>query len=256
MRFARANAEEGPTDVFWHDHAWHGIASMFDPVPRPTGRVYGEAVQLLAPTIPRVMIGALRAFGERTGASPVAAFLKSPRTIIGPGEAIPVDTAQGAIVGEAEVAIVIRVAAQNVSPDRARDVILGWTLANDLTAVDLLEGDPTLFKAKGGAGFTPLGPWIETDIVEVDLTLASAPGPDARGSTTALRHDPFELVAELSALTPLGPGDVILTGAPNTSRALGVGPVTVIARSRVGTMELVNSVVERQRPSPRDRVTT
>lgn len=233
--------ETGPRDVLWEGNAWLGIRTMFEPDPRSTGERFSWRTPLLSPVEPRVLLGISDAVGPRGTRAGVRAFLKSVRTVVGPDAVIPLDGPIGTVVGEAEVALVMRSYVHRVSVDNARHALLGWTLANDVTAVDRLEGDPTMFSAKGRPGFTPLGPWIETEIMDVELRLTDGADRYSAGSTALLQRNAYELVAEISQLTPLGPGDVILSGAPNTALPLsGDTTIVVSGTSAIGTMTLVS----------------
>ena len=128
---------------------------------------------------------------------------------------------------------------------RAADVVLGYTCANDVTARDLQRADGQWSRAKGFDTFCPLGPWIETDLDPSDLAISTAVNgvvkQDSR--TSLLLHDVGELVAFVSNVMTLLPGDVILTGTP-----AGVGPVVAgdqISVTIEGIGALTNTVVAR-----------
>jgi 2-keto-4-pentenoate hydratase/2-oxohepta-3-ene-1,7-dioic acid hydratase in catechol pathway len=121
--------------------------------------------------------------------------------------------------------VVIGRICREVPVERAKDVIFGWTVANDVTARDLQKSDGQWSRAKGYDTFCPLGPWITThqSIAEVsDLrlttTLDGVVVQDGRTSDLVLGI--AEIIAFISSYTTLLPGDVILTGTPE-----GVGPM-------------------------------
>ena len=107
-------------------------------------------------------------------------------------------------------------------PSAVKDVIYGYTCANDVTARDLQRADGQWARAKGFDTFCPLGPWIETDLDVSDLSLVTrCDGEVVQDGTTAdMVHDVAALVSHASQAFTLLPGDVILTGTP-----AGVGPV-------------------------------
>jgi 2-keto-4-pentenoate hydratase/2-oxohepta-3-ene-1,7-dioic acid hydratase in catechol pathway len=92
------------------------------------------------------------------------AFAKSARTVVWPGKAIVVDEDLGRVNVEGELAVVVRRSCRHLEPEQVPDAILGYTIGNDVTAVDQVPRDDKMTQAKNGDGFTPLGPWIEADL--------------------------------------------------------------------------------------------
>src|SRR5699024_7715590 len=90
-------------------------------------------------------------------------FIKPNTTDVGPGDRVVLPAASAEVHGEAEIAIVIGKIAKNVSIEDAEDKIFGYTIANDVTAVDLMKSDDHSARAKSFDGFCPLGPLIETE---------------------------------------------------------------------------------------------
>ena len=64
-----------------------------------------------------------------------------------------------------------RLVPRGARSQRALEVVLGYTCANDVTARDLQRSDGQWTRAKGFDGFCPLGPWIETDLDATDLAI-------------------------------------------------------------------------------------
>jgi 2-keto-4-pentenoate hydratase/2-oxohepta-3-ene-1,7-dioic acid hydratase in catechol pathway len=116
---------------------------------------------------------------------------------------------------------------RGVSPDRWREVVLGFTCGIDATARDLQQVDGQWGRAKGFDTSAPLGPWIETDLDPSDLRLVTRVNGEVRqDSTTAqLVFGIPELVAFVTSYVTLLPGDVILTGTPP-----GIGTLMVAVR--------------------------
>jgi 2-keto-4-pentenoate hydratase/2-oxohepta-3-ene-1,7-dioic acid hydratase in catechol pathway len=141
--------------------------------------------------------------------------------------------------------VVIGRLCKDVPVERAGEVILGYTCANDVTARDLQAGDGQWSRAKGFDTFCPLGPWLVTELDVADLHLTTRlDGEKVQdGRTSQLVFDVLTLVAHVSAAFTLLPGDVILTGTP-----AGVGPMTAGQRVEVeieGIGTLTNPVVAR-----------
>ena len=138
---------------------------------------------------------------------------------------------------------------RDVPAEKATDVIHGYTIGNDVTARDLQRSDVQFTRAKGFDTFCPLGPWIETDLdpqhfadgVSIQTHLNGEVVQD--GSTADMVFDIPTLVAYVSSVMTLLPGDVILTGTPE-----GVGPMEVgdeVEVSVAGLGSLTNKVVAR-----------
>ena len=98
-------------------------------------------------------------------------FLKPSTSVIGPGDPIPYPALSNEVHHEAELAVVIGRLCREVPVERASEVVLGYTAANDVTARDLQRSDGQWTRAKGFDGFCPLGPWIVTDLDASDLAI-------------------------------------------------------------------------------------
>lgn len=194
-----------------------------------TGRQWPLAdVRLLAPILPSKVIAVGRnyaahaaEFDSEVPAEPML-FLKPSTSVIGPNVAITVPPASSRVDFEGELAVVIGRPVKQVPAGRANAAILGYTVANDVTARDLQASDGQWGRAKGFDTFCPLGPWIETDVDAADLAIRSEVDGETKqdARTSALVHKIPELVEFVSSVMTLLPGDVILTGTPE-----GVGPI-------------------------------
>jgi 2-keto-4-pentenoate hydratase/2-oxohepta-3-ene-1,7-dioic acid hydratase in catechol pathway len=123
---------------------------------------------------------------------------------------------------EAELGVVIGEAGRWIPPEEADRHVLGFTPANDVTARDLQARDGQWSRAKGFDTFCPLGPWIDTEIDSADLLITCTVNGQMRqmASTRDMVFPVRQLVAYLSSIMTLEPGDLILTGTP-----AGVGPL-------------------------------
>lgn len=237
MRLARIRGPQGPVYVVQEGDTWAEIEPYTRTVlpatgPRRLGRQFPcDGSELLAPVEPVLVLGMAHNTGPQDRLLRPQAFQKSPRTVIGPGETIRPEPSQLPLVGECELALVIGRPTHRVSPQEASAHILGWTVANDVTSTAGAARDSFGTESKCGIGFTPVGPWIETDLDVTDLPLyAEIDGVPAASSTvSALARTPAEAVSYLSHQLQLGPGDLILTGAPATSAPLTDG-VTMTCR--------------------------
>jgi 2-keto-4-pentenoate hydratase/2-oxohepta-3-ene-1,7-dioic acid hydratase in catechol pathway len=149
-------------------------------------------------------------------------FLKPPSSLLDPQGTIRRPPSSSRVDFEGELAIVIGSRAKRVARGAWRDVVLGFTCANDVTARDLQKKDVQFTRGKGFDTFCPIGPWIETDLDPSDLRIVTRVNgmvrQDAR--TSQMMFDCGALVAFVSEIMTLEPGDVILTGTPE-----GVGPL-------------------------------
>lgn len=191
-------------------------------------------VRLLAPVLPRSkVVGIGRNYADHAAemgndvpTEPLM-FIKPNTSVVGPGDPIFYPSQSSNVHFEGELAVVIGRICRDVPVEQATDVIYGYTIANDVTARDLQKGDVQFTRAKGFDSFCPLGPWIETDLdpqhfadgVQIQTHLNGDLKQD--GSTSDLIFDIPTLIAHVSSVMTLLPGDVILTGTP-----AGVGPMT------------------------------
>ena len=195
---------------------------------RLTGSRYPLAeVRLLAPVLPSKVVAADRNYPPQldgdTPPEPVL-FLKPSTSVTGPGDAIkyPVKLTER-VDFEGELAVIIGRLCRQVPPERADEVIFGYTCANDVTARDLQARDGQWTRAKGFDTFCPLGPWMETGTNPADLALTTTVNGAVRqqARTSELLRDVPGLIEYVSQVMTLLPGDVLLTGTP-----AGVGPLT------------------------------
>ncbi|MEZ0074312.1 fumarylacetoacetate hydrolase family protein [Planotetraspora sp. GP83] len=218
-----------------------------------TGERYPLAeVRVVAPMLPSKVIAIGRNYADHAremGAEPPdepVLFLKPSTSVIGPGESIAYPEKLSRHVDyEGELAVVIGRLCREVPAERANDVIFGYTCANDVTARDLQSKDGQWARAKGFDTFCPLGPWIETSLDAGDLALTTTVNGELKqsGRTSWLLHDIPALIAHVSAVMTLLPGDVILTGTPAGVGPLAVGDEVSVGIEGIGT--LTNRVISR-----------
>ena len=165
--------------------------------------------------------------GNEVPAEPLL-FFKPPSSIIGPGEAVVLRTESDKVEHESELGVVIGKRASRVSREDALGYVFGYTCVNDVTARDLQKKDGQWARAKGFDTFCPVGPWIETDLDPSDLRIRCLVDGVVRqdGRTSQMMFDVATLVAYVSRIFTLEPGDLIATGTPE-----GVGPL--VAGNRV-----------------------
>lgn len=153
--------------------------------------------------------------------SPVL-FLKPSTSLIGPGDTIIYPDMSQRVDYEAELVVVIGKKAHCVSENEAFEYVVGYTCGNDVTARDLQPKDGQWTVSKSFDTFMPLGPWIETDLDPSHLSIRAILNSEIRQSshTGNLIFSVPELIAYISRIMTLEPGDVIMTGTPS-----GIGPM-------------------------------
>jgi 2-keto-4-pentenoate hydratase/2-oxohepta-3-ene-1,7-dioic acid hydratase in catechol pathway len=197
--------------------------------PEYSGRSWPLAdVRLLAPILPSKIVAVGRNYvdhaaelGNEVPEEPLL-FLKPSTSVIGPNARILLPPSSQRVDYEGELAVVIGRPAREVRAENAESVILGYTVANDVTARDLQRKDVQFTRSKSFNTFCPLGPWIETELDPSDLGIHTEVDGEVRqdGTTADLVHGIGSLIEYISAIMDLLPGDVILTGTP-----AGVGPI-------------------------------
>lgn len=215
-------------------------------------------VRLLSPVLPSKVVAIGRNYADHaaemvSGGDPTPpekplVFLKPSTSVIGPRDVIRLPIESELVHFEGELAVVVSQPAKDVPRERAFDVVLGYTCANDVTARDLQNADGQWTRAKGFDSFCPLGPWIETVLDPGDLRLTTSVNGDIKQDTrtSALVHDIPTLIAYASRIMTLLPGDVILTGTP-----AGVGPIVdgdTVTVQIEGIGALTNPVRAKERP--------
>lgn len=220
--------------------------------PQFTGRRWPLSdVRLLAPILPSkvVCVGRnyadhARELGNEVPANPII-FLKPSTSVVGPNAAIRLPANSERVDYEGELALVIGTPCKDVPAERANSVLLGYSVANDVTARDQQQADGQWTRAKGYDTFCPLGPWIETAIDPSDVRLRTELDGEVKqdSRTSLLIHPIGRLVEWITAVMTLLPGDVILTGTPAGVGPMRDGQTVSVTVDGIGT--LANPVVSR-----------
>ena len=149
-------------------------------------------------------------------------FLKPSTAIVDPGQPIVIPDGVGRVDYESEVAVVIGRRATRVSEADALSHVLGLTCMNDVTARELQKKDGRYTRAKGFDTFAPLGPCIVTGLDPDALAIEGLLNGEVRqqSSTRELIFPVATLIAYISRIMTLLPGDIVSTGTP-----AGIGPL-------------------------------
>ncbi|MCK6539208.1 MAG: fumarylacetoacetate hydrolase family protein [Anaerolineales bacterium] len=185
-------------------------------------------VNLLAPSEPSKIVCVGRNYvehakelGNEVPKVPLI-FLKPPSSIIDPGEAITLPPQSAQVEHEGELVVVIGKRGRHITAGNAKKHILGYTIGNDVTARDLQKIDDQWTRAKGFDTFCPFGPWVDTDFDPADAVLTVRVNGQMRqmASTRDMVFNVSALIAYISSIMTLEPGDLIFTGTPS-----GVAPL-------------------------------
>ncbi len=215
----------------------------------PAGAAVPTAsVTLLAPTRPLRFIGLWNNYHElatkQGNAIPETPlwFLKSPGSVIGPGEAIrpPADYA-GKTLYEGELGLVIGRRVSGADEAEAEAAIFGLTCVNDVTALDILTADPSFpqwARAKSPDGFGPIGPAIAQGLdwreLRVQVALNGRVRQDYPCADMIL--PPARIVSLLSREMTLEPGDVIACGTSVGALPMRPGMEVAVTIAGIGTL--------------------
>lgn len=159
-------------------------------------------------------------------------FFKPPSSLLESGGTVRLPALSKRVDFEGELALVIGRSAHKLRPETNwRDVVRGFTLANDISARDLQKKDGQWARAKGFDTFCPVGP-IVSDELDLDegLRIETRVNGEVRqhASTLEFIFPVTELLCAITAAFTLEPGDLILTGTPS-----GVGPLAAGDRVEV-----------------------
>lgn len=169
-------------------------------------------------------------------------FLKGPNTYLAPGGVIRKPASyDGRVIYEAELGIVIGKPCKDANAAEAAACIFGYTCVNDVTALQILDADPTFpqwARAKGYDTFGPFGPVIATDIDIASATVrAELNGRERQNyAVSDLFLQPAELVSRLSRFLTLEPGDIVSCGTGPGALPMKPGATIDIAIDGIGTL--------------------
>jgi 2-keto-4-pentenoate hydratase/2-oxohepta-3-ene-1,7-dioic acid hydratase in catechol pathway len=250
MRFIRFVDQDNQTHQGWIADDTVGIVegSIFGAFQRQEASIPFRKIRLLPPVAPSKIICLGRNYAEHArehGADiptvPLL-FLKPPSALIAQGETILLPAQSRQVEFEGELAVVIGKKATHILADQTRQYILGYTIANDVTARDLQKADNQWTRAKGFDTFCPTGPWIDTSVDPFDLLISTHVNGILRqmSSTKDMIFPIFELVAYISSIMTLEAGDLILTGTPAGVGELKPGDHVTVTIEGIG--ELTNLV--------------
>jgi 2-keto-4-pentenoate hydratase/2-oxohepta-3-ene-1,7-dioic acid hydratase in catechol pathway len=209
--------------------------------------------KLLPPVAPSKILGIGRNYrahakelGNEVPKEPLV-FLKAPSSLVPHHGTVILPTGSERVDFEGELAVVIGKRARGIRKDAWRDVVLGLTVAIDVTARDWQKSDGQWWRAKGSDTFCPLGPAIETEADPANLLLETLVNGVVKQSarTSDMAFDVGTLLEWITASVTLEPGDVILTGTPEGVARLAPGQTVEVRIEKVGSLVVSVATAER-----------
>jgi acylpyruvate hydrolase len=181
-------------------------------------------------------------------------FAKYSRCLIGPFDEIEMPSVSDAVDWEAELGIIIGKACRNVKENKALDCIAGYTVVNDVSMRDWQLRTSQFLQGKTFERCTPVGPYMVTpDEIDHASNLAISCHVNGKqmqfSSTDQMIFSPAQIVAYISKIITLVPGDTIACGTPRGIGGLMKPPVylrpgDIVATKIEGIGELINRCSE------------
>ena len=199
-------------------------------------------VKLMPPTSPTKILAVGLNYASHLHDRPTLTepliFLKTPSSVIGPGEPIVRPKDVETLEEEGEMVIVIKRRCKNASKEDALDYVLGYTCGNDVSAREWQHGDGQWWRAKSADTFSPVGPYISDEIDPRNVMLrARVNGKEVQAENTSqLVFDVPTIVSWTSRRMTLEAGDLIFTGTPGTPAHLNAGDTVEIEIEGIGVL--------------------
>jgi 2-keto-4-pentenoate hydratase/2-oxohepta-3-ene-1,7-dioic acid hydratase in catechol pathway len=250
MRFGRMMIDGEPRFVRLANGSAEPLAAPpwaggLDRGPDGAARPFREA-ELLCPVAPskivcigRNYVAHAKELGNPLPTEPLL-FFKPPSSLLDPRGAVVLPADSERIEHEAELGVVIGRRARNVPAADAMSHVFGYTCVGDITARDLQKKDGQWTRAKGFDTFCPVGPWIESELDPKALRIECRVNGQTRqdGSTSDMVFNVATLIAYISRVMTLEPGDLIATGTPEGVGPLARGDALDIAVAGVGVLSV------------------
>lgn len=172
-------------------------------------------------------------------------FFKPPSAIVAPEDRIEIPPHTVRVDHEAELGVVIGRRCSRVTPPEVAEHIFGLTCGNDVTARDFQKEDGVFARAKGFDTFCPVGPAVVTGLDPAELVVRCHVNGKLRqeGRVDDMVFSVSEIIAFISQVMTLEPGDLVLCGTPAGVAPLVAGDRVVVSIDPIG--ELPNPVVDR-----------
>lgn len=231
MRLARLRSADGPVTGKYRNGVVHAANGEYE---------VGVDGDLLPPCSPSALYcvgrnyaATISQMGYERPDEP-SFFIKPPVALLGHEAPIRYPAFTDELTYAGELAAVIDERCRNVSTDEVSDVVRGYTIMNDVDALD--QGSRTARKAFDGSG--PLGPWIETDADPIGIDMWTDVSGERRqeANTESMLFKPDEIIAYLSERFTFLPGDVVAFGSPENHGLIEPGDTVEITYEGIGTL--------------------
>ncbi len=218
--------------------------NLFGSYKRKEAQTPLSEVNLLPPTLPtkiicvgRNYIDHAKELGNEVPKIPLI-FMKPPSAIISNGDSIILPPQSLQVEHEAELVVVIGKRGKDITAEETNNHIFGYTIGNDITARDLQRSDELWTRAKGFDTFCSFGPWIDTEFNPADAVVTCRVNGQMRqmASTRDMVFNVGVLIAYISSVMTLEPGDLLFTGTPAGVGALEDGDVVDVEIEGLGKL--------------------
>lgn len=248
MRIIRYDTQDGKKPKYgWllNDKVGEIGGNVFGRYQRKEAETPLADVKLLAPSQPSKIICVGRNYvehakelGNEVPKVPLI-FMKPPSSIINPNDTIILPPQSTQVEHEGELVAVIGKRGRHITAENAKKHILGYTIGNDVTARDLQKSDGQWTRAKGFDTFCPFGPWIDTEFDPADSVVTCRVNGQMRqmASTRDMVFNVGVLIAYISSVMTLDPGDLIFTGTPAGVGELKHGDEVLVEVEGLGVLK-------------------
>ena len=246
MRFLRYQTEEKPPRYGWllDDKIGDIEGDLFGEFRRLDATTPLSEVKLLAPSQPSKILCVGRNYAahakEHNAEVPELPliFHKPASALLNPNDAIVLPHQSQQVEHEAELVVVIGKRGRNIIAEDAKKHILGYSIGNDVTARDLQRADRLWTRGKGFDTFAPFGPWIDTEFDPSDAVVTCRVNGKMRqmASTRDMVFSVGTIIAFISSVMTLEPGDLIYTGTPAGVGVLSEGDVVEVDIEGLGLL--------------------
>ncbi|MBT3339255.1 MAG: fumarylacetoacetate hydrolase family protein [Anaerolineae bacterium] len=246
MRFLRYQTEEKSPRYGWllDDKIGDIEGDLFGEFRRLDATTPLAEAKLLAPSQPSKILCVGRNYAahakEHNAEVPELPliFHKPPSALLNPNDAIILPHQSQHVEHEAELVVVIGKRGRNIIAEDAKEYILGYSIGNDVTARDLQRADRLWTRGKGFDTFAPFGPWIDTEFDPADAVITCRVNGQMRqmASTRDMVFSVGTIIAFISSVMTLEPGDLIYTGTPAGVGALADGDVVEVDIEGLGAL--------------------